>query len=173
MAMGRRKSLNKSDLRVFVEVYVETAIWSTADAKTSAFLDELGFGPYDFSTAAVQQIRADCKYFIATYGAYFDDDRYLADFDNDDESAFVQAAHDFWLTRNGHGPGFYDGDWREPAAKVLTDAATRMGAFDIEIGDDGKLHLQRSSSCEEGPHIPRKKRRQVRARTNPPGAHTR
>ena len=26
------------------------------------------------------------------------------------------AGHDLWLNRNGHGCGFWDGDWREPAA---------------------------------------------------------
>lgn len=23
------------------------------------------------------------------------------------------AGHDLWLTRNGHGAGFWDGDWRD------------------------------------------------------------
>jgi hypothetical protein len=25
----------------------------------------------------------------------------------------ARAGHDFWLTRNGHGAGFWDGDWPE------------------------------------------------------------
>ena len=27
------------------------------------------------------------------------------------DGVIAQAAHDFWLTRNGHGAGFWDGDW--------------------------------------------------------------
>ena len=37
------------------------------------------------------------------------------------------AGHDFWLTRNGHGAGFWDGDWQEPAAAALTAAAHAFG----------------------------------------------
>ncbi len=41
-----------------------------------------------------------------------------------------QAGHDFWLTRNDHGAGFWDGDW------------TWSGDVDDEVkaaGDPGKL----------------------------------
>jgi len=34
----------------------------------------------------------------------------------------AQAGHDFWLTRNGHGAGFWDGDWPE-TGDALTEAS--------------------------------------------------
>lgn len=52
-----------------------------------------------------------------------------------------QAGHDFWLTRNGHGAGFWDGDWPEPQATELTDAAKMFGMSDLYLGDDGLLYL--------------------------------
>jgi hypothetical protein len=52
------------------------------------------------------------------------------------------AGHDFWLTRNGHGAGFWDGHWPEPAADVLTRLAHSFGYSDLYRGDDGKLYLQ-------------------------------
>jgi hypothetical protein len=52
-----------------------------------------------------------------------------------------QAGHDFWLTRNGHGAGFWDGDWPEPAATELTDAAHAAGEISAYLGDDGFIHL--------------------------------
>src|SRR5690606_21967524 len=51
-----------------------------------------------------------------------------------------QAAHDFWLTRNGHGAGFWDGDWPEPHATKLSEAAQAFGTFDLYVGDDGRLY---------------------------------
>lgn len=50
-----------------------------------------------------------------------------------------QAGHDFWLTRNGHGSGFWDGGWPEPAATRLTDAAHAYGEFNLYVGDDGMI----------------------------------
>jgi len=58
-----------------------------------------------------------------------------------------QAGHDFWLTRNGHGAGFWDGDWPEPAATRLTKASKRYGQVDLYVGDDGKIH---ASGYERG-----------------------
>jgi hypothetical protein len=46
-----------------------------------------------------------------------------------------QAGHDFWLTRNGHGCGFWDGDWPEPQATRLTDASKAFGSIDLYTAD--------------------------------------
>ena len=52
------------------------------------------------------------------------------------------AAHDLWLTRCGHGAGFWDGDYIEPYAARLTTIAETMGNLDPYIGDDGLIYLQ-------------------------------
>lgn len=49
------------------------------------------------------------------------------------------AGHDFWLTRNGHGAGFWDGDW-EGSGDTLTAASKEYGSFDLYVGDDGRLY---------------------------------
>ncbi len=51
-----------------------------------------------------------------------------------------QAGHDFWLTRNGHGSGFWDGDWTEPAATRLTNASKAFGEMNLYVGDDGRIY---------------------------------
>jgi hypothetical protein len=43
----------------------------------------------------------------------------------------AQAGHDFWLTRNRHGVGFWDGDWPSGAAGRLTVAAHEFGEYNI------------------------------------------
>ena len=47
------------------------------------------------------------------------------------------AGHDFWLSRNGHGAGFFDGDWPENGDK-LQAAAEKYGQVDLQV-DDGVI----------------------------------
>lgn len=58
----------------------------------------------------------------------------------DGSSQAAMAGHDFWLTRCGHGAGFWDGDWPEPAATRLDDASKEFGNLDLYIGDDGLIY---------------------------------
>ncbi len=51
-----------------------------------------------------------------------------------------EAGHDFWLTRNDHGSGFWDGDWIECVGERLTRAAKQFGLYTLYLGDDGKLY---------------------------------
>lgn len=52
----------------------------------------------------------------------------------------AMAGHDFWLTRCGHGAGFWDGDWPEPAATALTEASKAFRNVDLYVGDDGEIN---------------------------------
>ncbi len=51
-----------------------------------------------------------------------------------------RAGHDFWLTRQGAGAGFWDGDWPEAAGKRLTESSKTFGETTLYVGDDGKIH---------------------------------
>ncbi len=75
-------------------------------------------------------LEADCRSFYRRYSCYIDAA------DGMDE----QAGHDFWLTRNGHGAGFWDGDWPEPYADMLTEGSKCYGEFQIYLGDDGLVY---------------------------------
>ena len=48
------------------------------------------------------------------------------------------VVHDFWYTRNGHGTGFWDGDYEEGHA--LTDIAHSFGEVYTYEGDDHLLY---------------------------------
>ncbi len=74
-------------------------------------------------------LEADCRSFYHRYSCYFEPGG------QDDE----QAGHDFWLTRNGHGAGFWDGDWNEPYAGMLTAGSRNYGEFQTYLGDDGTI----------------------------------
>lgn len=52
-----------------------------------------------------------------------------------------KAGHDLYLTRNGHGAGFWDGDYFEPLGEALTEAAHALGESDLYQGDDGLFYF--------------------------------
>ena len=52
-----------------------------------------------------------------------------------DWDAWDQLAHDWILTRNGHGAGFWDGDWIEPVASHLTNLAHQSGEISVILCD--------------------------------------
>ena len=116
----------------FTQSYVTCALWSTNDNS-----DEQGGNPLDqnydytdFSDELTQRVANDCAAFQAQCDELISED--IADWE--------QAGHDFWLTRNGHGAGFWDGDWPVHGDK-LTAIAERFGELDIYVGDDGKLYV--------------------------------
>lgn len=97
---------------------------------------DVGFS--DLAPGALRQILQDCDKFKASpaWKAWEAVER-----DGVEGPDEQQAGRDFWYTRNSHGCGFWDGDWPEPHATELTDAAKAFGEVYIEFGDDDKVHL--------------------------------
>lgn len=52
-----------------------------------------------------------------------------------------QIGHDFWLTRNHHGAGFWDRGLSNGRGKILTDIAHSFGELILYVGDDGQIHF--------------------------------
>lgn len=110
--------------------YVEAALWSSTDDQGEPL--DRRFTALDISAETMYRMIQDC-----------------AKFDKSNEYDITEAAristlehigHDFWLTRNGHGAGFWDGDYPEDLGQRLTEASKAFGSFDLYIGDDGKLY---------------------------------
>lgn len=51
------------------------------------------------------------------------------------------VEHDFILTANRHGAGFWDGDWSAVVSEILTAAAHSAGEINVYIGDDKQLYI--------------------------------
>jgi hypothetical protein len=55
-----------------------------------------------------------------------------------------QFAHDLWLTRNGHGAGFWDRYYGDQEGTrigaALTKVAKSLGSADLYLGDDGMIY---------------------------------
>ena len=68
----------------------------------------------------------DCLSFYQRIACYISDDR------------IEEAAHDFWFTRNGHGAGFWDGDWDDVLGNYgekFTKIAEGYGETDVYFED--------------------------------------
>ena len=127
------------DFRTFVSAYVEAMLWSSTDNADESGGEPLdaNYDESDLAPEAVETIRKDCTAFHDAHAGTWADQLSVAPHGTEGE----QAGHDFWLTRNGHGVGFWDGDWQEPAAGIMTRAAKDFGECDAYIGDDGRIHL--------------------------------
>lgn len=134
------------DLDPFTQGYVEALFFTEeqtfADqgSKPGAIPVETPLGFADLAPETLARIVGDCAKFKAdAYGpqedAFCRDDPEAPAWDDE------HAGRDFWYTRNGHGCGFWDGDWPEPYAAALDAAAKAFGNVDAYLGDDGKVYL--------------------------------
>jgi len=114
-------------LDTFMASYVETALWSSTD-DDGVPLDE-NYGPQDIAPRTISDMEKDCVSFVQHHGELLDVSGLTA----------KRAGHDFWLTRNRHGAGFWDEGLGQVGEK-LTRAAHAYGSFDLYVGSDDLIH---------------------------------
>jgi hypothetical protein len=121
----------------FTQAYIVCALWSSNDESNDRGGDPLdsNYDATDIAPETLATMVADCARFQAENA--IDIDRAIA-FPSVSYYDTSRAGHDFWLTRNGHGAGFWDRELGEVGAR-LSDASKAFGSFDLYIGDDGKI----------------------------------
>jgi len=142
----------------FVRGYIDAALWSSTDDNDRP-LDEDHYAR-DIAPSSLKSIRRDCAKFFKRHR------RDLASYcehlvrHDDSSSPMSFAGHDLFLTRNGHGCGYWDrdgvGDSGVPAGppglgQRLTDAASAFGTSDLYVGDDGRLYVSPESPSRSRP----------------------
>lgn len=115
-----------TDLEEMVNSYLETALWSSTDGDEP--LDNK-YSQEDIYDDDVITAKSDCACFVAMAEELLDDL---------DEG---QLGHDFWLTRNGHGAGFWDGDYEEELGNKLTELSKKFTEVEPYVGDDNKIYF--------------------------------
>lgn len=144
VGFGRgREVTDISKLDGFTRGYIESALWSSTDTSDDGVTVHLDESDADLAPQTLAAMVADCDRFRAEN----DIDAACAAAECNDE----QAGHDFWLTRAGHGAGFWDGDWPEPYASELDKASKAFGLFELYIGDDGLIY---AGGYERYPEMP-------------------
>lgn len=60
-----------------------------------------------------------------------------------------EIGHDLWLTRNGHGSGFFDRGYDDDVEEILSDLCDVLGEVHLEVGDGGEIHLYSSNKYKD------------------------
>lgn len=123
------------DLDEMVNSYLETALWSSTDENDEA-LDK-NYSIRDIARESVARAKKDCVEFIRKAG---DETIELALEESRANDPYSTLGHDFWLTRNHHGAGFWDGDYPSTGDK-LTAISEKFGEAWPYVGDDGKVYI--------------------------------
>lgn len=120
----------------FTTGYIECLLWSSTDNSNESGGEPLD-DHYDISDIAMESLREivkDCKDFqeanCVMLEALIEEYSYTME----------RAGLDFWLTRNGHGAGFWDRGFGK-VGDELTKAAKVYGGKDPWVGDDGRIYL--------------------------------
>lgn len=125
-------ALSPTDIDNFIIAYIECALWSSTNDAGDP-LDDM-YCIDDLSPEARLRIKEDCEDFIksntADLLAYVAYGRTIA-----------QAGHDYWLTRNRHGAGYWDRGLGEPGER-LSNAAKVYGSCNLCVGDNNTLYFQ-------------------------------
>ncbi len=111
----------------FTLSYIETAMRLSTDDSGAPLDDD--FLLRDLTVETVKSMKEDCQTFQET----MKED--ILPYD------LTQAGQDFWLTRNRHGAGFWDGDYPNDVGQRLTDASHAFGEQTLIVGTDGNIHI--------------------------------
>ena len=105
---------------LMADAYIECAVWSSTDEHG----EPLDRSDALISEGLIAESRIECG------------DFYTANTQDLAEIGPEQAGHDFWLTRNGHGAGFWDRGLGELGDR-LSEAARIYGSvyLTIEAGE--------------------------------------
>ncbi len=134
--------------------YIETALWASIDYDTESSLDSK-YGPEDLAPETRTQMMSDIVKFLNSLDIeeieeYITGDHSISGIGGrritDEEGEFEpqtesNLGHDLFLTRNGHGVGFWDRNLGNIGER-FTEAANALGEILLYVGDDGKIYQQ-------------------------------
>lgn len=129
----------------FLTAYIEAALWSsTYQMEEEGEYFSLDDGKHELAPETEEAMLHDCADFFAYCEQVGIDP--LPEYGCHQYSIAEKSGHDFWLTRNGHGAGYWDRGLGEVGDK-LTEAAKTFGEADLYVGDDGLIY---QSGSERG-----------------------
>ena len=129
--------IHEIEIDSFTAGALGTLLWSEMDEEGDHF-DDLGYGIYDIAKNDLLQFKNHCEEFQS---------------ENADLLEIMPAhnGHNFILSCNGHGSGFFDEymNWKsheniaeiEKAGDLLQEKAREFGEKHLYLGDDEKLYI--------------------------------
>ena len=126
--------MKPSELNEFTRAYVVAALWTSEpeDECESGDFEQKGLALVEnVSLEWLAQAVIDCALFASENASLLKQ-----------AGTDSQNGHDFWLTRNGHGAGFWDRGYADEVGDALTEAAHAFGEtyldweFDLKHDDE-------------------------------------
>ncbi len=128
-------------METFLDAYITAALWSSTDGEDSdyEYLDE-GYSKEDLAPGLLELMTKECQEFQDKGADLLAQAYAIPEYDHHESNPIAMSGHDFWLTRNGHGVGFWDRGLPEKLGDDLTDLAKSFGECSLYVGDDGKIY---------------------------------
>lgn len=126
--------MNFSDCDEFTRGYIEAALWLFDDDPGEGEWDRLDVFLSALAPDAITSMAADCKRFQQASKSMLE--MAYQDYDYNPK----RAGHDFWLTRNHHGSGF----WARDLGVIgdgLTNIAHDYRDCDLYRGDNNLIYV--------------------------------
>jgi len=124
----------------FTQRYLETALWSSTDDNGEPLDNDFDINDIDAET--IDRAIMDCNDFREIAADLLNS---LTDKLTDEKLSAIAAdfdgqhGHDFWLTRNRHGAGFWDRGYGD-IGDSLTNIANSFGPVDLIVDDNGQIY---------------------------------
>lgn len=120
----------------FFEGYIEAAAWSSMDTLNG---EDVHLDDYEWAEGQEERLKESALDF---FNANLTDlEAYIKarGFNHRSHTGWSYAGHDFWLTRNRHGAGFWDRGLGVLGER-LSDTARVYGSIDLYLGDDELIY---------------------------------
>lgn len=126
---------DKEDLEMFVDGYIEAMLF--AETATNSYGEDIdNLSEYDLSFTAKEEVHKTCELFLG-----LNSEKVSLAIASSDNYDYTMAGRDFWLTRQGHGAGFWDRDLGL-IGDDLSDAARSFGECHVFIDEKDEIGVE-------------------------------
>ena len=138
--------ITQDQINSFIKGYLTAALWSSTDTLPSSRDnpdndgETVNLDDFEWADGEDVKLHGDCVDFIATYEADLLTYAEERNFHPGGYDVWECAGHDFWLTRNGHGVGYWDRCLGELGQR-LTAASKTYGCVDLYLGNDELVYV--------------------------------
>ena len=114
----------ESEFETFFQQFIATALWCSSDINSDSdiSLQDQNYSINNIDSKSLESLKTDCRRFF--------DDNYSKIKDD-----LCKAGHDFWLTSNHHGAGFWDGDWEKEIGQELTEESHKYSEHTFYVNN--------------------------------------
>lgn len=124
----------------FTEGYIESMLWTEEENLNEEF-GHTDWGQDKLAKETMKEVLGVCKNFQHDNAQLLEEAYQRPGYNAE------RAGHDFWLTRNGHGAGYWDRTELEEGGlgDKLSEAAKQYGGCDLYVGDNNLIYSSESA----------------------------